>query len=145
MRAETPAMQDPTHTPAPPLDAPAAVRDKHRSVEERRSHERLSARSFLRVFDRESGQALGDIDDISLGGFRLEAGYSQDLGDPGPRALRIEICVDGVKRAPIAVEAHQRWMNREAKHGVTRAGYEFDSLTPLARQRIERFMAELSS
>jgi c-di-GMP-binding flagellar brake protein YcgR len=113
-------------------------------VEERRAHERYSARSFLRVFDRESGQALGDIDDISLGGFRLETGYSQDLGDPGPRALRIEICIEGRKQAPIAVDACQRWINREAEHGVTRAGYEFVALTPLARQRIERFIAELS-
>lgn len=145
MRAKTHDMQNPNPAPTPSLDAPAAVRIKHQSVEERRAHERLSARSFLRVFDRESGQALGDIDDISLGGFSLEAGSSQDLGAPGNRALRIEICVDGVTRAPIAVEACQRWMIRDAKHGVTRAGYEFVSLTPSARQWIESFMAELSS
>ena len=108
---------------------------------ERRTDERYAAPSYLRVVDTAGGEVLGEIEDISLGGFKLQV--RQTLQRGATCALRIDIRIDGHDRTPIEVVARNIWVQKFSFDGITRAGFVFIGLSPTARAQFEGFFAEL--
>lgn len=112
-----------------------------RAEVERRTDERYAAPSYLRVVDTACGEVLGEIEDISLGGFKLQVRHALQRGATCP--LRIDIRIDGDDRAPIEVTARNIWVQKFSFDGITRAGFVFVGLSPTARAQLEGFFAEL--
>jgi c-di-GMP-binding flagellar brake protein YcgR len=112
-------------------------------VEDRRAHERYDAQSYLRAVDMSNGQVLGEIEDISLGGFRLQ--LAAPLRRGATYAARVEVRIEGDDRASIEMTARNIWMHKVDLEGVTHAGFVFIDLSPEARERIRALLSELAS
>lgn len=112
-------------------------------VDDRRAHPRHEAPSYLRALDVADGRSIGEVEDMSLGGFKLQ------LAAPIPRGatfdLRLDLCIDGRQRQPINVRARNIWLHRVDHEGVTHAGFVYLDLSAKARAQIEAFFAELSA
>jgi hypothetical protein len=113
----------------------------NRSGAERRVHERHEAQSYLRAIDAASGDLLGELEDISLGGFKLEV--HQVIRRGATYDLRIDIRIDGRNPLPIEVKARNIWVHRLEFDGKARAGFVFIGLVPAARARLEALFAEI--
>ena len=109
---------------------------------ERRAYERHAAHSYMRVVDVPSEATVGEIVDISLGGFKLAA-RRQFLRD-SVYEFRIDVCVDGKGREPITVGARNVWSAAE-NGSDNHAGFVFANLSALSRARLQQFIDELSA
>jgi c-di-GMP-binding flagellar brake protein YcgR len=110
--------------------------------DERRAHPRSAAPSYIRVVHVATSAALGRVEDISIGGFRLRAAAAADLGTAGQdRALRLEPCIQGACLAPIHVVACLRWQRPDAELAV--AGFEFTRLSHAAVLQLDAFLQAL--
>jgi PilZ domain len=110
--------------------------------DERRAHPRAAASSFIRVVHVATSAALGRVEDISIGGFRLRAVAAADLGVAGQdRALRLEPCIQGAALTPIHVVACLRWQRPDAELVV--AGFEFTRLSHAAVLQLDAFLQAL--
>jgi hypothetical protein len=113
------------------------------SEAERRAYERHAARSYARVVDVPSGANVGEMLDISAGGFKM-ATRRPFLRD-GVYEFRIDVRVDGKDREPITAVARNVWS--AAKYGSEdlHAGFMFVNLSALSRARLQQFIDELSA
>ena len=110
---------------------------------DRRAYERHAAQSYVRVVDVPSGAAVGEMLDISAGGFKLSAARGFRRG--GIYQFRIDVCVDGRGRAPITAVARNVWSAAENGADAFRAGFVFVDLSAQARARLLQFIDELSA
>lgn len=112
------------------------------SEAERREYERHAARSYVRVVDVPTGSTAGEIVDISEGGFRLATrrAFRRD----GVYEFRIDVCVEGKAREPIAVVARSVW-SAPAEGAELHAGFAFVNLSAQSRTRLRQFIDELSA
>ena len=66
---------------------------------------------YMRVLDKNTGELIGQISDISTGGFKLESSKPVAVG------LTMELCIDQVRelagRSFIAFSARTRWCERD--------------------------------
>lgn len=114
------------------------------TTDERRAHPRSAAPSYIRAVHVTTSAALGELDDISIGGFRLQAAAAADLGTAGQdRALRLEPCIQGTSQAPIHVIACLRWQRSDAALGKVVAGFEFTRLSQAAVLQLDTFLQAL--
>ena len=114
-------------------------------VEDRRADPRYETPSFVRALDRSTLAVVGEIDDISLGGFRLQLSSPEVLGDRQYRSLRLDMCVDGQPREPIDLVARVCWTHHDPALGVTLAGFELGHLSAKAATQLKVFIGELSA
>jgi c-di-GMP-binding flagellar brake protein YcgR len=130
------------------MDSGEATADSHvvhcqLSEAERRAYERHAARSYVRAIDVHSGATMGEIVDISAGGFKL-AGRRQFRLD-GVYEFRIDVRVDGKDREPITAVARNVWSSAASCSEEFQAGFMFGSLSALSRARLQQFIDELSA
>jgi len=111
------------------------------SEAERRAYERYAAQSYVRVVDVPSGDTVGEIVDISAGGFKLAARRKFRRDDV--YAFRIDVCVEGNGREPITALARNVWSAASSVDNL-HAGFVFISLSALSRARLQQFIDELS-
>jgi len=114
-----------------------------RAFEDRRSHKRYDAPSYLRPVLAEDDRFIGEIVDISLGGLQLKLGWPLQRG--GTYALRIERCEKGQDLEPILVIAHNVWMRTAQSEAATYAGFAFIALSSTAQAQINAVLAGLPS
>ena len=119
-----------------------AIRDDW-PAEDRRAHERYDAQSYLRAVDTSCGVVLGEIEDISAGGFRLQLTTSLHRG--ATYAVRVEVRIEGDDRAPIEMTARNIWVHKVDREGVTHAGFVFIDLSPNTREQLQALFTELAS
>ena len=66
---------------------------------------------YMRVLDKNSGELIGQISDISTGGFKLESSKSVAVG------LTMELCIDQMsqisEKSFISFSARTRWCERD--------------------------------
>jgi c-di-GMP-binding flagellar brake protein YcgR len=110
---------------------------------ERRADERHATLSYLRAVDTATGDVLGTLEDISLGGFKLQV--LQTLQRRATYALHIEVRIDGRAVAPIEVTARNVWVHKFEFEPCSRAGFVFVDLAPATRNRITALFPELQS
>jgi c-di-GMP-binding flagellar brake protein YcgR len=123
--------------------ADSHVVDCQWSEAERRAYERHAARSYVRVIDVHSGATMGEIVDISAGGFKLAAHRQFRLD--GVYEFRIDVRVDGKDREPITAVARNVWSTAASGSDDFQAGFMFVSLSALSRARLQEFIDELSA
>ena len=97
----------------------------------------------MRVVDVPGGTAVGEMLDISAGGFKLSAARAFQRG--GIYQFRIDVCVDGQRREPITVVARNVWSAVENGADAFRAGFVFVELSAQMRGRLQQFIDELSA
>ena len=112
-------------------------------VEDRRAHERYDTLSYLRAVDTTNGLMIGEIEDISFGGFKLQ--LAAPLRRGATYSVRIEMRIEGNDRAPIELTARNIWMHKVDLEGVTHAGFVFIGLLPGAREQLQALFAELAA
>jgi hypothetical protein len=110
---------------------------------ERRAYERHAAQSYVRVVDMPSGATVGEVMDISAGGFKLAARRQFRRG--GVYEFRIDVCVDGKGREPIIAVARNVWSAAKRGSDNLHAGFMFVNLPALSRARLQQFIDELSA
>jgi len=110
---------------------------------ERRAYERHAAHSYVRVVDVLSGATVGEIVDISLGGFKLAV--RREFRRDSVYEFRIDVCVDGKGREPITAVARNAWSAPQNGSDNLHAGFVFVNLSALSRARLQQFIDELSA
>ena len=113
------------------------------SEAERRAYERHAARSYVRVVDARSEATVGEIVDISAGGFKLAA--RRQFRRDGLYDFRIDVRVDGEDREPITAVARNVWSAAKNGSDNLHAGFVFANLSALSRTRLQQFIDELSA
>ena len=113
------------------------------SETERRAYERHAAQSYVRVVDVPSGATVGEIVDISAGGFKLAA--RREFRRDGVYEFRIDVCVDGKGREPITAVVRNVWSEAKNGSGTLHAGFVFVSLSAQSRGPLRQFIDELSA
>lgn len=108
---------------------------------ERRKYERHAVDVYLRVFGVEEGALVGDVVDISEGGFKV-------IGSPPMMPgrhlqLRLEYRLESGRQSEIGIEARCVWHGTDQASALDAAGFAFCNLCGTARQEIGRLIAEL--
>lgn len=122
--------------------APNHTVDLDWSEQERRQYERHAVSCYLRVFAIEEGVVVGDVVDISAGGFKIVGSRPMV---PGRRMqLRLEYGLESGRHSFIELEARCVWYDTDDATGLDAGGFAFCELSASVRQLIARLIAELT-
>ena len=94
----------------------------------------------LRAVDPVTEQVLGEVEDISPGGFKLLV--TGTLRRRETVIVRIDVRIDGQDHWPIVARARNVWAHSLESDGAARAGFVFVELLPRSLLQIEAFIAE---
>ena len=106
-----------------------------------RFQQRLNVHSHLAALDVASSVVLGNLEDISLTGFRLQPRGTMSRGTTGD--LRIVVRIDGLEFPYIDVKARNIWSHYLYCDGIARAGFVFVDLSPAALGRTQAVFTRL--
>ncbi len=84
---------------------------------------------YMRVLDKNTGELIGQISDISTGGFKLESSSPVAVG------LTMELCIDQMsqlsERSFIVFSARTRWCERDPYDPtIYNVGFQLLDMTP---------------
>lgn len=84
---------------------------------------------YMRVLDKNTGELIGQISDISTGGFKLESSSPVAVG------LAMELCIDQMsqlsERSFIVFSARTRWCERDPYDPtIYNVGFQLLDMTP---------------
>lgn len=84
---------------------------------------------YMRVLDKDTGELIGQISDISTGGFKLES------SKPIPAGLNMALCIDQVSQISsktyISFAARARWCDRDPYDPtIYNVGFQLLDMTP---------------
>ena len=96
---------------------------------EKRKLPRRNFSYYMRVLKKDTGELLGQIIDISTGGFKLES------SKPLPSNVQMELCIDQVNqispRSYIVFSARTRWCDRDPYDPtIYNVGFQLVDMTP---------------
>lgn len=96
---------------------------------ERRKISRRNFSYYMRVLDKHTGELIGQIADISTGGFKLES------SQPIPLGMTMDLCIDQVgqisPRSYITFTARTRWCDRDPYDPtIYNVGFQLIDMTP---------------
>ena len=111
--------------------------------DECRAHERHKASSHLLAFELPDGGLLGELVDISLGGFQLQAMQAPLAG--AQLAVRIDVRMDGQDIARIDAQARCVWSKCDKTDATLRVGFEFLAMSDQASRDLRRLIEMLSA
>jgi hypothetical protein len=97
----------------------------------------------VRVVDVRTGSTVGEVVDISEGGFKLAAKRQFRLD--GVYEFRIDVCVKGKGREPINAVARNVWSAVQSGANNFHAGFMFVNLSAPSHARLQQFIDELSA
>ncbi|MFO1349982.1 MAG: PilZ domain-containing protein [Gammaproteobacteria bacterium] len=95
--------------------------------EERREHERRGLDFYLRAYDAISGELLGDVTDLSLGGARLTG--TTPIALERRYRLRMDLALAG-HRESIGLDALSVWASADLTPAAYDTGFGFVGMTP---------------
>lgn len=101
-------------------------------MESNKSKRKLPRRNFsyyMRVLDKRTGDLVGQISDISTGGFKLESNTPVAVG------LTLELCIDQMsqisEKSFIVFSARTRWCERDPYDPtIYNVGFQLLDMTP---------------
>lgn len=84
---------------------------------------------YMRVLDKNTGELIGQISDVSTGGFKLESAKTVAVG------LTMELCIDQMsqisERSFIVFSARTRWCERDPYDPtIYNVGFQLLDMTP---------------
>lgn len=84
---------------------------------------------YMRVLDKNTGELIGQISDVSTGGFKLESSSPVAVG------LTMELCIDQMsqisERSFIVFSARTRWCERDPYDPtIHNVGFQLLDMTP---------------
>lgn len=84
---------------------------------------------YMRVLDKNTGELIGQISDVSTGGFKLESSSPVAVG------LTMELCIDQMsqisERSFIVFSARTRWCERDPYDPtIYNVGFQLLDMTP---------------
>lgn len=96
---------------------------------EKRQLPRRNFSYYMRVLKKDTGELIGQIIDISTGGFKLES------SKPIPSNVQMELCIDQVNqispRSYIVFSARTRWCDRDPYDPtIYNVGFQLVDMTP---------------
>ncbi len=96
---------------------------------EKRQLPRRNFSYYMRVLKKDTGELIGQIIDISTGGFKLES------SKPLPSNVQMELCIDQVNqispRSYIVFSARTRWCDRDPYDPtIYNVGFQLVDMTP---------------
>lgn len=96
---------------------------------EKRKLPRRNFSYYMRVLNKETGELIGQITDISTGGFKLES------SKPLPVNLQMDLCIDQMSQISaksfIVFSARTRWCDRDPYDPtVYNVGFQLLDMTP---------------
>ena len=96
---------------------------------EKRKLPRRNFSYYMRVLKKDTGELIGQIIDISTGGFKLES------SKPLPSNVQMELCIDQVNqispRSYIVFSARTRWCDRDPYDPtIYNVGFQLVDMTP---------------
>ncbi len=97
-------------------------------ADNRRSHDRILLLAKVEVQDATSGEKLGVIEDLSLGGFRLSTPKVIAVGVRKELRIALPAALQGVGELRVVAEC--RWLRTQAKGPGFACGFEFTSDNP---------------
>jgi len=111
------------------------------AMDERRVHARRTPDAPLVAIHMDDGTILGEITDLSVGGFKLKVRSDFTLQRRGLYPIRIDLQQDGVVRWPVFVTVQNVWQHRidPASPDLT-AGFVFIEPSPKARRHLESYL-----
>lgn len=113
------------------------------SEQERRQYERHAVSFYLRAVDVENDTALGDLVDISEGGFKLIGTHP---AVPGQRMLlSLDYRLETGHGAQIEVEARCVWIGGDEVTGLNAVGFAFCEPSPATSQKIAELISGLAA
>ncbi|NWF63455.1 MAG: PilZ domain-containing protein [Chloroflexi bacterium] len=98
-------------------------------VAEKRKLQRKNFSYYMRVLTKDTGELVGQISDISTGGFKLES------SKPLPIGVNMELCIDQVnqisQKSFITFTARTRWCDRDPYDPtIYNVGFQLLDMTP---------------
>ena len=109
---------------------------------EQRKLRRLHIVCYLRVFDRESGELVGHIADISTAGMMLVSDRPLELDCD--HKLVMELPLEGNKRAKVLLTARSVWSRVDANPDFFNTGFKLKRPSARAVQRIKGLIDEFT-
>jgi PilZ domain len=109
-------------------------------MEERRKYQRKYLIFFGRVFDRESGQLLGQMADITPGGAMIISGRPIEIGKV--YHLHLDLPEDTFKEGHIDFEARSIWCQADIDPSLFNTGFELLDVTPKKAKIVEQIIQE---
>ena len=107
---------------------------------DQRKLRRLHIVCYLRVFDRESGELVGHIADISTGGMMLVGDREIELDRD--HKLVMELPIEGNQRTKVRLTAHSVWSRLDANPDFHNTGFKLKRPSVRAVQRIKELIDE---
>ncbi|HNH27025.1 MAG TPA: PilZ domain-containing protein, partial [Anaerolineales bacterium] len=98
-------------------------------ADEKRKLPRRNFSYYMRVLKKDTGELIGQIIDISTGGFKLES------SKPLPSNIQMDLCIDQVNqispRSYIVFSARTRWCDRDPYDPtIYNVGFQLVDMTP---------------
>jgi c-di-GMP-binding flagellar brake protein YcgR len=117
--------------------------DSSLNDEERRAYERYSANFYLCVHDQQSGELLGHVIDISLGGLKLlhQEPLATDIHQP--LCVRLAVALENGLHTHIDLTVRVVWSGTDDNGVDYNTGVQFTELTPHAQQALQMIIEEL--
>lgn len=110
---------------------------------ERRKGPRRSSSLYLRFVNQRTGETVGDLDDISSQGFRLECNQPIKLGTE--ITFRVEVPVDIISRGFIALGGRAIWTAPDKMDGrLHDVGFLIISIDANDRRALEQIIQRYS-
>ncbi len=117
--------------------------DNSLSDEERRAYERYSANFYLCIHEQQSGELLGHIIDISLGGLKLlhQEPLATDIDQP--LRVRLAAALENGLHTNIDLTVRVFWSGMDDNGVDYNTGVQFTELTSQAQQALQMIIEEL--
>ncbi|HQC73209.1 MAG TPA: PilZ domain-containing protein [Candidatus Competibacteraceae bacterium] len=117
--------------------------DNSLSDEERRAYERYSANFYLCIHEQQSGELLGHIIDISLGGLKLlhQEPLATDIDQP--LRVRLAAALENGLHTNIDLTVRVVWSGMDDNGVDYNTGVQFTELTSQAQQALQMIIEEL--
>ena len=117
--------------------------DNSLSDEERRAYERYSANFYFCIHEQQSGELLGHIIDISLGGLKLlhQEPLATDIDQP--LRVRLAAALENGLHTNIDLTVRVVWSGMDDNGVDYNTGVQFTELTSQAQQALQMIIEEL--
>lgn len=96
--------------------------------EERRREDRHHLIHYLRIFDRESGEEIGNLVNINKGGVMVVSGIPIEEGKFLRLRMEFPEEIDGKKQ--IEFDAETRWLESSERYGLIAMGLKSHNIHP---------------
>ena len=107
---------------------------------EQRKHKRFKLKEHLHVLDAKSSKLIGNMVDISEGGFKMITLNKIEEGEEFP--LRIVLPSTTGKKEVIGVKARVQWCMRDDKHKLSTLGCYIVQVDISDRARLTGFIVD---